>query len=108
MDVEAWTISQLEPLLTPPYTLADVRMDGPGGLAIRAEHHWFKADDLDGACRGATVEVSVAGEPIGSFAYTCPSGNLRLMAGLEPEQAARVAVAAGNDPWTLLVRRARQ
>jgi hypothetical protein len=83
-------------------------MDGPGGLAIRAEIEWFQADDPIGSCRGVTVEVSIAGEPIGDFTYTVAEGsNPELMDRLEPEQAARVAAAVGNDPWTPLFRRTR-
>jgi hypothetical protein len=106
MDIEAWIIAQLEPLLTAPDALADVRIDGPGGLTIRAESDWFQADDPLGPCRGVTVEVSIAGEPIGDFTYTvAEGGNPELMDRLEPEQAARVAAAAGNDPRTPLARR---
>jgi hypothetical protein len=36
-DIEAWIIAQLEPPLTASDAPGNVRMDGPGGLTIRAE-----------------------------------------------------------------------
>jgi hypothetical protein len=105
-DVEAWIIAQLEPPLTAPDEPGNVRMDGPGGLAIRAESDWFQDDDPVGPCRGVTVEVSIAGEPVGDFTYTVADGGVpKLMERLEPEQAARVAAAVGDDPWTPLAKR---
>jgi hypothetical protein len=86
-----------------------VTLDGPDGLAVRAEIDCFEADEPDSACRGVTVEVSVGGEPTGDFAYTVSdAGATRTMDWLEPEHAARVATSVGHDPWTRLTMRDRQ
>jgi hypothetical protein len=52
--------------------------------------------------------MEIAGEPIGSFAYTVSeSGRRALLDHLEPEQAARIADAIGSDPMARLTMRDR-
>jgi hypothetical protein len=96
MDVETWIIAQLEPMQ--PDASGEVTMNGPGALTIRAEAVWWEPESPEAACRGVNVEISIAGEPVGSFAYAvAESGRRALLDRLEPDQAARVAAAVEND-----------
>jgi hypothetical protein len=80
--------------------------DGPAGLIVRAEADWFEGEDADRECRGVPVEVSVAGEPVGSFVYTVSeSARGEIVDRLEPEAAERIVAALG--PAARLTKRVR-
>jgi hypothetical protein len=80
----------------------EVWMLGPRSLAVSADASW--SEDEDGTnTRGVEVVVWIGGEAIGSFAYTVSKdGALKFVDRMQPEQAARIAEVAGNDPWTPL------
>lgn len=106
MDVETWIISRLEPM--PPNAPGEVIMHGPGDLSIRVEAVRWEAESPDAACRGVYVEISLAGEPVGSFAYMASeSGRRALLDRLEPGQAARIVEAIASALMARLTVRDR-
>jgi hypothetical protein len=105
MDVEAWIIARLEPVVAPPDAPAEVSLDGPGGLVVRAEAVWLAADNPDGACRGVIVEVSVTDRPAGRFIYVASqSGRRAVLDHLEHDEAARIAAAIEGEPAASIPR----
>jgi len=106
MDVEAWIIGQLNPIVSGPDAWAEVTMDGPFGLVVEAEIAWYEDEDRPGsACRGVLVEVGLGGDPIGCFAYTVSDeGAHMILDRLEPDEAARIAAAIGSEPASLAAR----
>src|SRR5689334_25261564 len=108
MDVEAWIIAQLKPIVSGPDAWAKVTMDGPSGLVVEAEIAWYEDEDRPGSVsRGVLVEVSL-GEPIGCFAYTVSEeGAHMLLDRLEPDEARRIAAGIGSEAAASLTARAR-
>jgi hypothetical protein len=102
VDAEAWIVDQLDPMIASGEVPTEVWMLGPRSLAVSADARW--SDDEGGATtRGVEIVVWIGGEAVGRFAYTVSAdGALKFMDRLQPEQAARIAEAAGNDPWTPL------
>jgi hypothetical protein len=63
-------VDRVEPIEKADEAPGKVTMDGPGGLIVRAEADSFEVEDQASPGRGVDVEVSISGEPLGSFAYT--------------------------------------